>query len=344
MQMSARKLASKALLIVSLLLVGTFMIAPIRAAEPTPIRIAWQLDPDVGLYLAREQKLLEKAGLKPQFIKFLSAPSEFAALKSKSIDIADMGLAPFIIGRAQGIPIEAVMICVDVSGTNALVVQKNLNVQSPKDLKGLRIAAQRGTTAVYGLLGYLKQAGMSASDLKVISLSAPSIVPAFKKKEIDGTWVWSPWQNLVVSAGGKRIITNKDVGAYAPQVWAVRSEWARQNPEALQKFIGAVGSALKQSAAHKELGINVVAKTLNIDHATAQAMVNASDLPTLDIQASADYPLSLTAVGHPGAPAGLRLQIKRAAEFLRSVGIVKAPINPDDLVNAGPLKKHLGMK
>lgn len=338
MPMKAHKRVCEALVLMALVLVGNVLCASAHASDSMAIRIAWQLDPDVGLYLAQEHKLLEKAGLQPEYIKFLSAPSEFAALQSKSVDIADMGLAPFVIGRAQGIPIEAVMICVDVSGTNALVVQSDLNIRSAKDLKGLRIGAQRGTTAIYGLLEYLRRDGMGANDVNVVDLSAPNIAPAFKGKEIDATWVWSPWQNIVVGMGGKRIITNKDIGAYAPQVWAVRSEWARENPEALQKFIKVIGESLKQNAANPELGVQVVASTLNIDQNTARDMVKSSQSPTLDVQVSDTYPLSLTAKD------GLRLQIKRTTDFLRSAGIVSAEVNPNDLVNAEPLKKALGIK
>jgi ABC-type nitrate/sulfonate/bicarbonate transport system substrate-binding protein len=118
----------------------------------------------------------------------------------------------------------------------------------------------------------------------------------------------------------------------------VRSEWARENPEALQKFIGAIGDSLKQNAANPELGVEVVASTLNLDHATALDMVKSSQSPTLDVQVSETYPLSLISKN------GLALQIKRTTDFLRSAGIVKAEINPDELIDAGPIKKNLGIK
>ncbi|MBE0612085.1 MAG: ABC transporter substrate-binding protein [Burkholderiales bacterium] len=316
---------------------GPYMTA--KAADPVPIRIGWQPDPNAALYIARDTHIFSKMGLDAESIKFLAAPAMFAALQSKSIDVADMGTAPFIIGRTQGIDIQAVMIAVDVSGTNALIVQKTLKVTSGNDLKGLRIGAQRGTTPVYGLSQYLRESGLRLDDVNFVDLTAPNVIPAFRKGEIDATWVWSPWQNMLVNFGGKRITTNKKVGALAPQVWAVRTEWAREHPEALQHFIAAIGMALREVKSNHSLAVKELSTTLNLDEKTANEVLAENDYPTLQEQASKTYALSVLN-GYPGSTAGLSLALKNAGNFLRSIGIVKTAVNPDEMINPVPLKKY----
>lgn len=319
---------------------------PALAAQPPapiPIRIAWQPDPNAPLYLAREKGWFEEAGLRPQYVQFLAAPPMFSALQSESVDVADMGLAPAIIGKGQGIDIKVVAVALDVSATNALVVQKALNVSSAKDLKGKRIGAQKGTTPFFGLIRYLEREGMGLKDIQYVDVNAPNAVPAFRKGEVDAIWVWSPWQNMLVGMGGKRVVSNKDIGALAPQVWAVRSDWAKKNPEALQRFLRVIDRGFREIGANRDLAVKQLAATLNVEPPIAAEILAANDYPALQAQGAASYALSPIA-GHPGASGGLSLAVKRAAEFLHSQGILKAMVDADDLVDPAPLKQFLGAK
>lgn len=305
----------------------------------TPIRIAWQPDPNVPLYLAREKNLFEKAGLQAEYVKFLAAPPMFAALQSGSVDIADMGLGPAIIGKSQGIDIKIIMVAVDVSATNVLVAQKEQTIRSGKDLRGKRIGAQRGTTPYLGLVRYLERDGLSINDIQFLDLTAPNIVPAFRQGEVDAAWVWSPWQNMLVGMGGKPIVSNQDIGAFAPQVWAVRAEWARKNPEALQRFMKVVDSAFQQIGANHDLAVKQLSTTLNVESKVASEILRTNGYPDLKTQTSVNYPLSLVA-GYPGAEAGLSLATKQVAEFLYSQGIIKTKVVVDELVDPRPLKQY----
>ena len=304
------------------------------------IRIAWQPDPNAPLYIAREKKLFEAEGLRPEYVKFLAAPPMFAALQSASVDIADMGLAPAIIGKSQGIDIKIVAIALDVSSTNVLVARKGLTVTSPKDLKGKRVGAQRGTTPYFGLVRYLERDGLSISDVNFVDLTAPNIVPAFRGGELDAAWVWSPWQNMLVSMGGTAVISNKDVGALAPQVWAVRTQWARDNPQRLQTFLKVLDASFQQIGSNEELAVKQLSATLNIDDVISLQVLKANDYPPLKVQASTGYALSVVA-GYPGGEAGLSLAVKQAADFLHAHSILKQAISPVDLVDPEPLRVYL---
>src|SRR4051795_1618466 len=74
-------------------------------AETNEIRIGWQPAAFFEFFYAQQEKLFEKAGLKPTFIKFTSGPSMLAAMKAGDLDIAFGGMPPFIAGIAEGIDI-----------------------------------------------------------------------------------------------------------------------------------------------------------------------------------------------------------------------------------------------
>lgn len=311
--------------------------ASAQTQTPIPIRIAWQPDPNVPYYLASNKQLFEQAGLTPQHVKFLAAPPMFAALQSNSVDVADMGLGPAIIAKSQGIDIKLIAIAVDVSNSNALIVQKNRSASSPRDLKGLRIAAQRGTTPYIGLVRYLEQGGMTINDIQFVDLTAPNIIPAFRTGEIDAAWVWSPWQNMLKQMGGKVVTTNKAVGALAPQVWAVRSEYLKSNSEGLRRFISAIDNSLRQMDSSVELSTQQLMQNLNIDKPTATDVMKDSEFPTIQRQVSLDYELSITSAD---SNKGLKRAVRQTAEFLFSSGIIKNKVDVDDLIEALPVRSH----
>ena len=306
------------------------------AQDSDTIRIAWQPDPNVPLYLAREKGYFEEQ-VEAEYVKFLAAPPMFAALESDSVDIADMGLAPFIIARSQGIEVKAIAVAVDVSATNVLVAQEDKTIGGPEDLKGLRVGAQRGTTPYFGLVRYLESGGLGIDDVEFVDLTAPNIVPAFRRGEIDAAWVWSPWQNMLVSMGGKPVTTNKEVGALAPQVWAVRTEWAEENPELVQIFLEVIDRSFQEIASSEELAIEQLVATLNIEPDIAKAVLDANDYPALEEQSSEDYALSLLATGD----AGLSKAIAEAAGFLHSQDIIQSEPNPMDAIDPEPLKTYM---
>ena len=68
-----------------------------------PVRIAWQPGFAARLYVARDLDLFTKAGLDPQFLKFVAGPPMLAALRAGDVDIAFMSANPALAGMAQGI-------------------------------------------------------------------------------------------------------------------------------------------------------------------------------------------------------------------------------------------------
>src|SRR5687768_9766643 len=74
-----------------------------------PIRIGWQPSGEFRFFVAQELQLFEKAGLKPEFIKFVAGPPTLAAVKSADIDVTFFGSAPAIAGLAQGIDYKIIM-------------------------------------------------------------------------------------------------------------------------------------------------------------------------------------------------------------------------------------------
>src|SRR3984893_4396875 len=134
------------------LLLGTLTFSPAGHAADPAIRIGFQPGTAPRFFVARDQRMFEKAGLAAAYSKFISGPTMLAALQGEDIDVAFMTTAPAIFGLAQGIDIRVFFIEPDPEETQAVVSTKQAAMKSLTDQKGTSIAVTFGSSAHYALL------------------------------------------------------------------------------------------------------------------------------------------------------------------------------------------------
>src|SRR5699024_689034 len=118
-------------------------------------------DKQVAISTGIMEEKFAKHHLKPEFIFFDSGVSANKALVSGSIDFAEMGYTNSVIALSQNVPAKLIWLH-DVIGDNeALVVQKDAEIEEVEDLKGKRIATPFGSTSHYSLLNALNLAGIA---------------------------------------------------------------------------------------------------------------------------------------------------------------------------------------
>src|SRR5437762_11819952 len=135
-----------------------------------PIRIGWQPSGEFRFFVAQELKLFEKAGVKPDYIKFNAGPPTLAALKSGDIDVSFLGSAPAIAGLAQGIDYKIIMPSNEGLALSALVARPDSGIRSLKDIKGKKIASAKGASVYMALLKALDLQRLTLNDIEFIDL------------------------------------------------------------------------------------------------------------------------------------------------------------------------------
>lgn len=177
---------------------------------------------------------------------FNAGPSAVEALFGGSIDVAVMGPNPAVNAyvKSKG---DAVRVISGISsGGAALVVRPELNIQSPADFKGKKIASpQLGNTQDVALRAWLKASGLSYDglqpDVTVQPLSNADIVTLLSKKEIDGAWVAEPWVSILAKKTGAAVyMEESDLwagGRFATALLVVQRKFLEKNPKTVKKII-----------------------------------------------------------------------------------------------------------
>lgn len=228
-------------------LIGTYT----HAAVPNTLKLDYAYYAPTSL-VVKEQKLLEKALPKTEIKWVFSQGSNRSLeyLNSGSVDFASTAGLAAVLSRANGSPIKTVYIQSQPEWT-ALVVAKNSQIKSLKDLKGKKIAATKGTDPFLFTLQALDTVGLNKRDVQLVHLQHPDGKTALERGQVDA---WAGLDPLMASAqvqsGAKLLYRNIGFNSYS--VLSVKESFTQQSPEAIEAVIKAYKQARKWAKANPE--------------------------------------------------------------------------------------------
>jgi aliphatic sulfonates family ABC transporter substrate-binding protein len=323
-------------------MVGALLLAAIvgeaDAQQPVTVRIAWQPYNAAIFYTARDHKLFERVGLRPQYTRFTAGPPQFAAFRSESVDVGLFGTAAMVAGFSQGLEYQNFYIQIASNYGDGLVARADSGINRLQDLKGKKIAYVRGSSSHLGLIKALQKAGLSPSDIKMVHMDLSATVPAFANKDVDAAYSWEPWVSRMQEAGGKVIVRSNEVGLNTSDHWVVRKAWAQKNPQALQLLLEAVDLALQEFKRNPATAIKATAENLGVTEATAKKIVDITPVFSLEQLIDSNYYLSLL----PGG--GAQKMIQEVGDFLFQQGVIKNRIDASKLVDGSHIQTYLRAK
>jgi sulfonate transport system substrate-binding protein len=222
----------------------------------------------------KKQGLVE-AALKGTTIKWVySAGSSNALnfLQGSAIDFGSTAGSAALLSRANGNPVKTVYIYEQPEWT-ALVVGKDSTAKSITDLKGKKIAAQKGTDPYFFLLRTLNQAGLSQSDIQYVNLPHAEGRTALERGQVDA---WSGLDPHMAAselqAGSKLIYRNKDFNTYG--FLNGREEFVKKYPETTKKLIGLYEQAKQWIVDHPDDAAKILADEAQLDVTVAKRELN----------------------------------------------------------------------
>lgn len=227
-------------LLVATLAVG---VSPVIAAEDGEIKIGWQPAAFFEFFLAREEQMFEKAGLKPTYVKFLSGPAMFSALKSGDVDVTFGGTPPLVYALAQKLDVS--MFYWSFITNPSFVVRPDSGIKSVADLANRKVGTVTGSSAHYNLIELLAESKVPVSQVEILNMQVSSLIPAFAKGDIPAAVIWEPWGVKLTQVGGIRLgkYGGYDKFSQSGIYWGRRT-WMSEHPAMMKKFLGVIDDAM----------------------------------------------------------------------------------------------------
>jgi sulfonate transport system substrate-binding protein len=185
----------------------TILAAPWVQAQARPVLRAG--DQKGGI-----RALLESAGaLKDlpydiQWSEFPAAAPLAEALNANAVDLGPIGDGPMLFTLAAGSRIKAFAANRSDSYGTAVLVRPDSPFKTAADLKGKRIATNRGSIGHLVTLKALESAGLRASDADIRFLPPPDAKLALTQGSVDAWATWEPYTALAETSGHARVLVN----------------------------------------------------------------------------------------------------------------------------------------
>jgi sulfonate transport system substrate-binding protein len=257
-------LFSGALVALVALLLGALAI-PAHAAAT--IRIGWQKGSDLSVIKARGvfEHALQQNGIDVRWIEFPAGPQMLEALNVGGIDLGVVGETPPVFAQAASDNVLYVGVEPPAPAGEALLVPKSSAIKTLADLKGKRIAFNRGSNVHYLLVRLLEKANLRYDDVKVTYLTPSDGYAAFENGNVDAWVIWDPYASAAVVRLGARVLADASGGvADNHQFYTASRAFAQAHPDALKFALARIDEESRWIGAHRKEAAQIVAPQIGL--------------------------------------------------------------------------------
>lgn len=214
-------------------------ISPVRAQEiPKEIKLDYAYYSAASLVLRRFNWMEEEFKPDGTTIKWVFSQGSNNSLEfinSGSSDFASTSGISALVARSNGFPIKMVYM-LNTNEASALMVPKESTAKSLSDLKGMKIAATKGTDPFFFLLRALNANGMKRSDIEHVHLQHPEGLQAMLRGSVQGWAGLDPHMGAgEVNSGIRPLYRNAAFSSYVPL--NTTENFINNHPKALERVL-----------------------------------------------------------------------------------------------------------
>ncbi|MFZ6774157.1 sulfonate ABC transporter substrate-binding protein [Undibacterium sp. SXout7W] len=246
-----------------------------KGDTPREIRIGFQKS-SVNLSLLKQRQGLEKQlpATKVSWFEFTAGPQMLEALSVGSIDFAMTGEPPPIFAQAAGSQLVYVGAEPAKPGVSAILVKPDSSLKTLADLKGKKIAFQKGSSAHYHVLRAVQQAGLQWSDITPAYLAPADARAAFERGSVDAWAIWDPyWAALEQTASPRVLATGKGLVNNLTHYLSSR-QFADQYPKVIQLFFEELTRSDTFVQSNRPEAVAILAASTGLDKATIASFLD----------------------------------------------------------------------
>jgi len=192
----------------------TVLAALLLILAATGLARAEEVTLRVGDQKAGLKALLEVSGqakdlpYKIQWSEFPAAAPILEALNTEALDVGYTGDLAFLTVYSAGAPIRAIGGSRSAARSQAILVPKDSPARTIADLRGKRLAGNKGGWGQFLILAALEQAGIPADQVKWSYLGPIDARAALSSGAVDGWAIWEPYVSTAVVQDGARVIAD----------------------------------------------------------------------------------------------------------------------------------------
>lgn len=254
------------------------------AKSPRVLRIGYQKG---WLSILKSRGTLEKRlaalGASVSWTEFTAGPVQLEALNVGSIDFGDVGEAPPIFAQAAGAPLVYVGSSNPRPKLEAVVVPKDSPIRSVADLKGKKIAFNKGSNVQYLIVKLLEKHGLKYSDVTPVFLPPADARAAFERGSVDAWAIWDPFLAAAEKTLGARVIA--DGSGVVSNRWYFFSsrDFSTHNADLLRIALEEIDKIDRWVAKNKSAAAQELSKILGLDPSITELWISRTSFGVVPV-------------------------------------------------------------
>lgn len=231
--------ALAALTILALVLLTSFT----ARAEEKVARIGYQKYGTLVLLKARGtlEPKLKALGYRVSWSEFPSGPPLLEALNAGAIDFGTAGETPPIFAQAASDTLTYVAHEPAAPRGEAILVPSASPIATLADLRGKKVALNKGSNVHYLLVRALEKAGLTLSDITPVYLAPADGRAAFERGAVDAWVIWDPYFAAGEAGSSARVLADGTGLVPNHQFYLAARRFSAENSAAIDAIVSAVG-------------------------------------------------------------------------------------------------------
>ncbi|WP_439519367.1 sulfonate ABC transporter substrate-binding protein [Hydrogenophaga sp.] len=202
------------------------------------LRIGYQKSASLFV-LQKAQGTLEKKlapqGFSVKWVEFPAGPQLLEGLNVGAVDVGYVGEAPPIFAQAAGAQFVYFGFDPAAPRAEAILVTKDSPIKSVAELKGKKVALNKGSNVHYLLVKQLEKHGLKITDIEPVYLAPADGRAAFESKRVDAWVIWDPFQAAAEKATGARVLADGTGGVVNNyQYYLGARNFVTRNPKVIE--------------------------------------------------------------------------------------------------------------
>lgn len=229
---------------------GAITQAQAASDNESVLRIGYQKYGTLVLLKAKGtlEKRLAEQGVEVKWTEFPGGPQLLEGLNVGSVDFGVTGETPPVFAQAAGADLLYVAHEPPAPTGEAILVPKDSPINSVAELKGKKVALNKGSNVHYLLVRALEDAGLKYGDITPVYLPPADARAAFERGSVDAWVIWDPFQSAAEKQLQARTLRDGSGLVDNHQFYLATRTYAEKNPQvigALVEEIRGVGEWVK---------------------------------------------------------------------------------------------------
>mgnify|MGYP002656267831 CR=1 FL=1 len=263
---------------IALLLPGLLSVsAALHAAPQAPeaIRIGYQKGSG-SMGWAKAHRLLEQRYPSTQirWVEFPAGPQMLEALNVGSIDLGSTGDIPPLFAQAAGADLLYVGAEPPKPKAEVILVPTDSKIKTVADLKGRKVALQKGSSSHNLLLRALQQAGLGFQDIQPVWLTPADARAAFQQGNVDAWAIWDPYYSAALQQGNVRVLTDGSALNLTGSFYLATRSYAESHSDFIQSVLDIFSQADALTQSQRAESTTLLAQSMGLPEAVISSYLD----------------------------------------------------------------------